>query len=489
MLDTKMSGTIVNSVKWSSLTEIATKLITPITAMILARLLTPSEFGVIATVNMVISFADVFTDAGFQKYIIQKKFNNEKELIDNANVAFWTNMGISCLLMLLIVIFSEQIASMVGSRGLGHAISFSSISLIFTSFSSIQSAILKKNFQFKVLFWVRILMVVIPVGVTLPLAFLGFSYWSVIIGSLVAQFSVALVLTIQSKWRPSFEYSLVKLKEMFSFSSWILVESILLWLTTNGDIFILSQTLSSYYIGLYKNSITLTNSIFNMIIAATSSVLLSALAATKGDDEQFYKLFYTFQKTVGIILIPLSVGVFLYQDLVTYILLGSQWKEASFLIGLYSLVNCFAILVGQYISLIFTAKGLPKLSVLSQGLQLTLMIPLLAVCSNFGFEVIVVVRCFIRLFYGFINLFLAKKYLKIPFLQMLKNLLPPYMSSSVMGIVVFALLPLSSGVGWEFFTIVFAMLIYSIVILCFPSYRKMIFQLSTKLIVKRFKKR
>ena len=70
MLDTKMSGTIVNSVKWSSLTEIATKLITPITAMILARLLTPSEFGVIATVNMTISFADVFTDAGFQKYII-----------------------------------------------------------------------------------------------------------------------------------------------------------------------------------------------------------------------------------------------------------------------------------------------------------------------------------------------------------------------------------------------------------------------------------
>ena len=67
MLDTKMSGTIVNSVKWSSLTEIATKLITPITAMILARLLTPSEFGVIATVNMTIR------NILFKKNLIMKK--------------------------------------------------------------------------------------------------------------------------------------------------------------------------------------------------------------------------------------------------------------------------------------------------------------------------------------------------------------------------------------------------------------------------------
>ena len=235
-----------------------------------------------------------------------------------------------------------------------------------------------------------------------------------------------------------------------------------------------------------NNSITLTNSIFNIIIAATSSVLLSALAATKGDDGQFYKLFYTFQQTVGIILIPLSVGVFLYQDLVTYVLLGNQWKEASFLIGLYSLVNGFSILIGQYISLIFTAKGLPKLSVLSQSIQLILLIPLLTVFSNFGFEVIVVVRCFIRLFYGFINLFLAKKYLKVPFLQMFKNLAPPYISSAVMGLVIFSLLSISSDIGWEFFTIVCAIIIYSLVILCFPSYRKMIFKLSTKLLVKRY---
>ena len=63
---------ITSSVKWASITEIGAKLITPFTSMLLARLLTPDEFGVVATVTMVTSFADIFTDAGFQKYLIQK---------------------------------------------------------------------------------------------------------------------------------------------------------------------------------------------------------------------------------------------------------------------------------------------------------------------------------------------------------------------------------------------------------------------------------
>ena len=74
--------------KWSSITEIIAKLISPITNMILARLLVPEAFGVVATITMVISFAEIFTDAGFQKYIIQHEFLDDEALNNSTNVAF-----------------------------------------------------------------------------------------------------------------------------------------------------------------------------------------------------------------------------------------------------------------------------------------------------------------------------------------------------------------------------------------------------------------
>ena len=83
---------------WAAITEVAAKLITPITNMLLARLLTPEAFGVVATITIVISFAEVFTDAGFQKYIIQHPFSTDDELNDNATVAFWTNLLISLII-------------------------------------------------------------------------------------------------------------------------------------------------------------------------------------------------------------------------------------------------------------------------------------------------------------------------------------------------------------------------------------------------------
>ena len=81
--------------KWSIATEIAAKLISPVSNMILARFLTPEAFGVVATVTMVTSFADMFTDAGFQKYLVQHEFKDKNDQYDSTTVAFWTNLAIS----------------------------------------------------------------------------------------------------------------------------------------------------------------------------------------------------------------------------------------------------------------------------------------------------------------------------------------------------------------------------------------------------------
>lgn len=83
---------IATATKWSAITEIVAKLITPVSSMVLARLLTPEAFGVVATLTMIITFAEIFTDAGFQKYLIQHEFVDEEDRVQSTNVAFGSNL-------------------------------------------------------------------------------------------------------------------------------------------------------------------------------------------------------------------------------------------------------------------------------------------------------------------------------------------------------------------------------------------------------------
>ncbi|MFZ2537546.1 MAG: oligosaccharide flippase family protein, partial [Oscillospiraceae bacterium] len=162
-----------NAAKWSSLTQITSKLISPITNMILARLLAPEVFGIVATVTMIISFAEMFTDAGFQKYLVQHEFKNEVEKSQSADVAFWTNLGISLFIWGNIIIFRNPLADAVGNNGLGHVIAIACAQVPMTSFSSIQMALYRRKFDFKALFKVQTISALIPLFVTVPLAIVG----------------------------------------------------------------------------------------------------------------------------------------------------------------------------------------------------------------------------------------------------------------------------------------------------------------------------
>ena len=203
-------------------------------------------FGVVATVTMIVSFADMFNDSGFQKYLVQHEFKDEGEKYKNANVAFWTNFGISVLLWIIIIIFREELATLVGNPGLGKVIAISCFQLPLTSFSSIQMALFRRDLDFKTLFLVRVVSVFIPFVITIPLALLGLNYWALIIGTLVIRLSNAVILTIKSKWKPRFFYSIKILKEMFSFSIWSLIEAISIWLTSWVDAFIIGSILNEY---------------------------------------------------------------------------------------------------------------------------------------------------------------------------------------------------------------------------------------------------
>jgi len=485
--DNEIGNKIINATKWSSITEIAAKLVSPLTNMILARIIAPEAFGVVATITMIISFADMFTDAGFQKYLVQHEFKDEQEKHRYANVAFLTNFAVAIFLWGGIALFSEQIATLVGNKGLGDVVAIACVQLPLTAFSSIQMALYRRNFDFKMLFWVRMCSLCIPIFITIPLAFLGLSYWSLIIGTIFMQISNAAILTIKSTWKPKLFYDVRVLKDMLSFSIWSLIEAISIWLTTWIDTFIIGSLLSDHLLGIYKTSTTMVNSLMAIVTASIVPVMFSALSRLQNNNEQFNRTYFKMQRIVSILIFPLGIGVYLYSDLATQILLGSQWSEASEVIGIWALTSAIMIVFGHFCSEVYRAKGRPKLSFLAQLLHLVVLVPVCIMGAKHGFWVLVYARSWIRLELVLVHLILMKIVIEIPVLKTFRNVFPAAISAIVMGFLGYLLQGLNEGVLWSLASIIICTIVYFAVLYLFPNVRKKVNVLGNRLMSSRVK--
>lgn len=472
-----LNNQVVTATKWSTVTEIAAKLVSPISTMVLARLLTPDAFGVLVTATMVISFAEIFTDAGFQKYLIQHKFKSTDDLYRSTTVAFWSNLTLSLVIWFGIILFAEPIAILVGSEGHGDVIAVSCFCIPLAAFSSIQMALYKRNLDFKTLFLVRIIGVLIPLVVTIPLAYFTRSYWSLIIGMIALNLSNAIILTIKSQWKPKWFYSFKLLKEMFSFTVWSMIEAISIWLTGYVDIFIVGTMLNEHYLGIYRTSMSTVGQIMGLITAATTPVLFSSLSKLQDDDAGLKKMFFSFQKLVGILVIPLGVGIFLFQDLITTILLGNQWHEAAHFIGLWGLTSAVTIVLSHYCSELYRAKGKPKLSVLAQVCHMCFLIPVILWAVNINFDFLCDMRALVRLTLVLINAIIVFVVLRISFISMLKNVFPSIIAALVMSGFVLLIHAMNYGMVLQILFCIVATIIYFSVLLLFPKERSIVLNL------------
>ena len=420
--------------KWSLATEALVKIVSPISQMVLARILAPEAFGMVATVNMVVNFADMFSDAGFQKYLIQHDFKGRADLSRSASVAFWTNLSVSIVLWLCIAVYRDQVAAFVGNPSLGFPLMVACLSLPLTSFSSIQLAIFHRTLDFRSLMPVRLGSALLTFTVTLVLAFAGMSYWSLILGTLAGNVLNAVALTLKSEWKPRLFYSFDLLKAMFSFSGWTLLESFAVWLTVWSGTFIVGNMLSASDLGLYKTPMTFVSGCFAIVVNATTPILFSSLSRLRLAHEEYLSYFYRFQYAVGVFLIPLSLGIFMFRGPLVLLLLGDQWSASTLMFGLYGLVQGPMVLFSYYSSEMYRSLGKPRVSTLVQVVFMMLMIPVMIAAACHGFEAVVFADAGTRIMLIVINQVVTWYVVGASFAKMMVSLKEPILASGIMGI-------------------------------------------------------
>lgn len=477
----ELSNKVAKATKWSAYAEIIGKLVGPITTMVLARVLTPEAFGVVTTLTMIIAFAEIFTDAGFQRYIIQHEFKSDEDKDKSINVAFWSNLIMSLLLWGLIAIFAEPLATLVGNPGLGIVLVVACASIPLEAFSSIQMAVFKRSLDFKSLFYRRLVAVAIPLFITIPLALCLRSYWALVFGTIAVNLSNAIILTLQSPWKPRFYYSFARLKEMLSFSVWSMFDAILIWATNYIEIFFIGCMLSTYYLGIYKTSMTTVTQFTSVITSAILPVIMPALSRTQHDYAAMREILLKIQKYLGILLLPIGFGIFMFSQLITDILLGSQWQEAVPFIGIWGLMEVITVVFQRICSNIFPAIGKPRISVTVQVLHLVVLIPAVYISIGYGFSVLFYTRAFIRLEGGLVSVIFAHVAIKLSFTSMVKNLIPEFLACVLMCIVAAFLLGINRSMVCSVLWIILSACMYACVLYLFPQERVIIKGLKSKL--------
>lgn len=470
-----MSQFLMQSFKWSALAEIASKIIPPIFYIITARILSPDEFGIVASSAMVIAFATIFWEAGLAQSLIQ---NNEQDIqLKIANIVFYSNIGLSLFIYLLIYFSAEYIALLLNDNRLETVLQVSGISLLIGSAMSVQTALFQKKFQFKELFYSRMVAAIVPGVVSIILALRGYSYWALVFGNIVSIAIQALVLWSLSTWRPSLSYDTAVAKKIFSFSKWVLFSAVLSWFFIWGDVFIIGMFFTSSEVGLYRTGNYFVGAIIGLITMPLVPVLYSYFSSIQNDKPTIKRSLLFSSKSVSLIVLPIGLGLYLAQDIIASIIFGNNWIGISTVIGYLALMHAVSWIIG-FNNEAYKAIGKPYVETIILITTLFFYIIIYYLSARIGFDFFIKTRFFLALAAVFIHIVASYMLFNIGLQETFNNI-----RYILFALVFIFIIDSSLPIGKNYFTtfvLLFLYLIIYLIILYFFD-KKFLYQLKVKI--------
>ncbi|MDY6937725.1 MAG: lipopolysaccharide biosynthesis protein [Cyanobacteriota bacterium] len=317
----------VKGVVWSIIQKLGGQTISFIVFSLLARLLDPKDFGLVAMASVYLAFLQVFVDQGFAEAIVQRK-NVEREHLDTA---FWISVVSSAILMGITMLVADPIAQKFRTPGLtselAAVIRWLSVGFVFSAFNSVQQALFRRNLAFKSLA-VRSLVATLAggsVGVTMALS--GFGVWSLVGQQLVNGTVGIVVLWKASDWRPGFRVSLSHFKDLFGFSASILGFNILNFFNRRADDFLIGYFLGpaalGYYTVAYRILLIVTD-----LMRTLAKVVLPAFSQLQDEPERLRRAYYKAIQLTSLMAIPTFCGLAVLAPELLPGLFGSQWTDS-----------------------------------------------------------------------------------------------------------------------------------------------------------------
>lgn len=422
---------VVSSLFWKFAERIGAQGVNLIVSIVLARILLPEDYGIVALVTIFITISNVFIESGLPTALIQKK---DADDLDFSSV-FYCNIVISIILYIIIFLLSPLVAKFYNNQQLVLVLRVLSISVIIAGLKSVQNAYVSKKMIFKKFFVCTSIGTIGSAFVGIWMAYGGYGVWSLITQQLFNTIVDTIMLWVTVKWRPILKFSFVRLKELYKFGWKILCSGLIEAIYNELYGLAIGKIYASEQLAYYNRGNQFPKLITDNVNGSISSVMLPALSNEQVNNDKLKSMLRSAIKTCSFILFPLLFGLAAVAEPVIKILLTEKWLPAVPLMQLL----CFSYVLWpihtinlQAISAMGRSDIFLKLEVIKKAIGIVALV----ISIPFGIEFMVIMKIVTSIISTFINSSPNKRLLGYSYKEQIKDILPALILSTIMAIIV-----------------------------------------------------
>lgn len=421
------SNKVVKGVVWSSFEKMSVQIVQFIIGVILARILTPNEYGIIGILLVFIAFLQVFIDSGFTNALIQSQTRTEADF----STVFFFNAGISIFSYLILWVCSPYIANFYDNSQLIEYIRVLGVVLFFNALFAIPNTILIIDFNFRTLAKINFLATIVSGLIAVGMAYYGYGVWSLIWQLLLRSIIIVFIAWFLIKWRPVFIFSINSFKRLFSYGSKLLYSSLLGMIVNNFANLFIAKLLSTRELGYYTRGTQFTDVIYGTTSSVLDSVLLPAFSQVQNNITLLEVQFKTIIKSVSIILVPIFFLLAILAKPIILLLLSAKWLPVVTIMQIFCFARLISIISGVNVTILY-AIGRSDLVLKQQVLKIFIRVSFLILALQYGIIFIAFAELVSTLIHFFINTYYPGKIIKISGIKQLKEIAPIVFSGAIM---------------------------------------------------------
>lgn len=416
----------VKGVIWSSVEKFSFHSIHFIIGLILARLLTPSDFGLIGMLALFMAVSQIFIDGGFSTALIREKENSETDF----SSVFYLNILISAFVYLIIFFSAPYISAFYGQDELTLITRIYSLNLVINSLAAVNKTKLIIDVDFKTQTKISVISTLVTGIIAIGFAFGGCGVWALVIQVILSSVLNVVLCIYYIRWKPLMVFSLSSIKRLFKFGSKLLIASLINAIYGNLYTLVIGKLFSKNILGNYTRADSFASFSGSSVTSILNRVSFPILSKLQDDDEKLIIAYRKYIKMSAFIVFPLVMIFCAIAKPMILLLLTEKWKDAILLLQIIAFSYLWDCIIQVNLNLLYV-KGRSDLVLNLEVVRKTAGVIVLVVSYLLGGLIGV---CLGRVFYAFFSFAItacySKKALPIGFVNQFKDL-APYMFLSL----------------------------------------------------------
>lgn len=426
-------ASIISSLIWKFMERMGIQGTQFVVSIVLARLLAPDDFGLIALVMAVIAIANVFVQSGLGTALIQKKDADETDF----SSVFYASLLLATVVYAIIFFTAPLIADFYDKPALIPVIRVLTLSLFIGVFNSIQYAFVARQMMFKKLFFRSIGSMIPSSIIGIVMAFTGFGVWALVAQQLSNTFLAVVIMWFVVPWRPQLKFSFERLNKLFSFGWKLLFSSVIDTVYSQIQSIIIGKMFSPASLAFFDRGSHFPYIVVNNINNSIQAVMLPSLSAHQDDKPQVKKMVRRAIVTSSFLIIPMMAGLAAAAEPIVKILLGDKWLPSVPFVQIFCFIYAFYPIHTSNLSAI-NALGRSdiflKLEIIKKIFGISILVAsILYFRSPIGIAYGVAVNTIIA---SFINASPNKKLLHYSYLEQISDIAPSAILACAMALVI-----------------------------------------------------